>query len=99
MLIASVTIIFYSDRKIYILNYLGKMSYSIYLVHLPIGLTLMNIMAHHFFDTTFGKMFVLLSGVVVTLISSYIIYLLVEKPSKKLSSSIKYKNKKSIWFA
>lgn len=90
MLIAAVAILHYSQYKIYVLNYLGKMSYSIYLVHLPIGLTLMNIMTHSFSNTFSGKIFVLLSGFVVTLISSYIMYLLVEKPSKKLSSSVKY---------
>lgn len=90
MLIAAVAILFYSEYKVYILNYLGKMSYSIYLVHLPIGLTLMNILAHSLFNFPFGKISVILIGIVVTLISSYIMYLLVEKPSKKLSSSIKY---------
>lgn len=91
MLIAAVAILYYGECKVLILNYLGKMSYSIYLVHLPIGLTLMNIMAHSFFDTYLEKVFVLLSGFVATLISSYIMYLLVERPSKKLSASIKYK--------
>lgn len=90
MLIAAVAILYYSESKVLVLNYLGKMSYSIYLVHLPVGLTLMNIMAHRFFGTYSGKIFVLLSGFVATLISSYLMYLLVEKPSKKLSASVKY---------
>lgn len=90
MFIAAASILFFSEHKIRVLNYLGKMSYSIYLVHLPIGLTLMNVMAHKFFGTIYGKCFVLLTGFIATLISSYIMYLLVEKPSKKLSSRIKY---------
>jgi peptidoglycan/LPS O-acetylase OafA/YrhL len=95
MFIAAIAILYYSQFKIYVLNYLGKMSYSIYLVHLPVGLTLMNIMAHRFFDTITGKFFVLISGFAATLIASYVMYRLVERPSKRLSSSIKYQKANS----
>ena len=84
------SVLFFSDLKIKGLNFFGKMSYSIYLIHPLIGASFINILSHSV-NSFIGKIFVIFSGIVITLISSYIMYLIVEKPSKKLSSSINYK--------
>lgn len=83
-------VLFMEQVKIKGLHFAGKFSYSIYLVHPILGASLINILSHHFTSAA-GKFAVILSGIVFTLISSWITYIIVEKPSKKLSSSIKYK--------
>jgi peptidoglycan/LPS O-acetylase OafA/YrhL len=89
-IIPIVFILFFSGLKIKGLNFLGKMSYSIYLIHPLIGASFINILSHSV-NSFIGKVFVMLGGILITLISSYLMYLIVEKPSRKLSSSIKYK--------
>ncbi len=84
-----IAILFFSQKKVPVLHSLGKISYSVYLIHSVIGAAFINIMSHHF-RSGFGKFSVVVGGVVITLISSYVMYWLVEKPSRKLSSSIQY---------
>lgn len=91
MLIPLVSILFFTNYRAPILNFLGKMSYSIYLIHPIIGASVINILSH-IYNGFFSKFVVILIGLLVTLISSYVMYLVVENPSKKLSSSIKYTN-------
>jgi len=91
MLIPVIAILFFANYKIPVLNFFGKMSYSIYLIHPIIGASLINILSHRYTDPL-GKITVILTGTIVTLISSYAMYLLIENPSKKLSASIKYKS-------
>lgn len=85
-----ILILFYSNIKIWGLDFFGKMSYSIYLVHPLIGASLINILSHSI-KSDIGKILVISSGVLLTLISAYVMYRVVEKPSKKLSASITYK--------
>ena len=86
--ITSLIILFYSDKKIIVLNFLGKMSYSIYLIHPIIGAAVINLLSRHV-NTNLQKIGIVSLGLLVTLISSYIMYLIIEVPSKKLSSKIK----------
>jgi len=92
MAIPVIAILFFTNYKIAVFNFFGKMSYSIYLIHPLIGASIINLLSHHYYGT-FSKILVILTGLVVTLISSYIMYLVVENPSKKLSASIKYDNR------
>ncbi|MGZ3899933.1 MAG: acyltransferase family protein [Bacteroidia bacterium] len=85
-----VCILFFRYRKIPFLNYIGNFSYSLYLVHPILGASLINILSHKF-TNPYAKFTVILGGIVFTLLSAWITYILIEKPSKKLSSSIKYK--------
>lgn len=87
-LATALVILFFSDIKIPVLDWLGKMSYSIYLIHPVIGAAVINILSRYV-HTTGMKLLILLAGLIVTFVSSYIMYLLIEKPSKKLSSKIK----------
>ncbi len=83
-------ILFCADIKVFILNFLGKFSYSIYLIHTLIGATFINVLSHNCV-TSFNKFLVILGGLIISLIAAWLTYLIIEKPSKKLSSSIKYK--------
>jgi peptidoglycan/LPS O-acetylase OafA/YrhL len=69
------------------LNIIGNMSYSIYLMHSLSGTALINYLSHTV-DNTFMKLLVVVLGVTFTLITSYIFYRLVEKPSHKISLKI-----------
>jgi len=89
MIIPVLAILFFENHKLQMFNFFGKMSYSIYLIHPLVGASLINILSHHY-NSGFGKLIVILSGVLITLVSSYVMYLIVESPSKKLSASIKY---------
>lgn len=89
MILPVFAVIFYSDLKIRYLNFFGQMSYSIYLIHPIIGATFINIMSHNI-QSSIGKVLLIATGFLITLIGAYLTFILVEKPSKKLSSSIKY---------
>jgi peptidoglycan/LPS O-acetylase OafA/YrhL len=90
MIIPVMAIVFFNQYKIPVLNFFGKMSYSIYIIGGSIGGTFVNILSHQK-TTDLGKFCVIMVGLTITLISSYISYFLIEKPSKKIASSIKYK--------
>jgi peptidoglycan/LPS O-acetylase OafA/YrhL len=87
-------IYFYSDAKVKGLDYLGKMSYSIYLIHPIIGSAFVNYFSHFSTGSVF-KIALVCSGILVTLLSAWVMYVLVERPSKRWSSSIKYRSNPS----
>ncbi|MDF2437021.1 MAG: putative acyltransferase [Bacteroidota bacterium] len=87
-IIAYLTILFMFNYSNRVFAWVGKISYSIYLIHTIVGTTVINILSHHV-HSPIMKMAVVLTGVAVTIFVSYMMYLLVEKPSQKLSSKIK----------
>jgi len=89
MLIPVIAIIFFSNFKIAVLHALGKMSYSIYLCHTMIGSSVINLLSHSI-TSDFGKVGVIILGLISTMISSYFMFRFAEKPSKHYSSQIKY---------
>lgn len=86
--VTSLTILYFPEIKIPVFDTLGKISYSIYLVHPIIGGGFINIATKHV-DTTMQKIGIVLIGFIITIVSSYLMYYFVEKPSKKASSSLK----------
>jgi peptidoglycan/LPS O-acetylase OafA/YrhL len=78
------------QRSITWLAVLGRSSYSVYLIHPFLGATFINVFSHYT-SGSFAKFMVVLGGVVITAGGSYLMYRLVEKPSKKLSSRLRYK--------
>ena len=73
------------------LSFLGKFSYSVYLIHPILGSTFVNVFSHYV-SGGWAKLLLVLGGVVITLAGSYLMYLFIEKPSKKLSSKLRYKS-------
>lgn len=69
------------------LNFIGNMSYSVYLMHSLTGTALVNYLSH-IVTNPFLKILVVIAGILFTLISSYIFYILIEKTSHKLSLKI-----------
>lgn len=70
-------------------NFMGQFSYSFYLFHPVIGGTLINVLSHQY-NTPFEKIMVFAIGFILTVFGSYIMYLLVEKWSRRLSKKIVY---------
>lgn len=89
MLLPVVLILYFSDKEFKIGHFLGKFSYSLYLMHPIIGATFINVISHHV-QHPVGKLLVIIGGVLITVFGSWLVYRLVELPSKKLSSRLKY---------
>lgn len=82
-------IVFFESTKIVILNGIGKFSYSLYLFHSIIGSAFVNVLSHYC-SGGLQKLLIILGGMVISIGSAYLIYLVVEKPSRSWSSSFTY---------
>ena len=79
----------FADRFNLKSSFLGKISFSLYLVHIPVGGRLINILGR--FDDSAWKVWLgLLITTVVTIAAAYIFYLLIEKPSQAFSKRFRY---------
>ena len=88
--LTTITIIhFFKNYSSKIVKFFGDISYSLYLFHPLIGGAFVNILSHTY-RQPWQKPIIILIGVVITIISSYIVYRLVEKPTQTLSKKIKY---------
>ncbi|MDB4273905.1 acyltransferase [Algibacter sp.] len=72
-------------------GFLGKISYSLYLVHGITGSAIINVLSHYFKET-YQKPIVIIIGLFFSILCAYLMYIIIEKPSQKLASSIKYKS-------
>jgi peptidoglycan/LPS O-acetylase OafA/YrhL len=83
-------ILYYSDFQNKILGWIGKVSYSVYLFHTVIGTAVVNLLSHYCVNNL-QRFFVVIIGVATSIIFSKLIYKIIEEPSQKVSSRIKYK--------
>lgn len=74
-------------------NWLGKISYSLYLVHLIIGQALVNFLSHTY-RFSYQKILVILLAYGLSVFAAWLLYKWVELPSKQASSKLKYSSKK-----
>lgn len=86
--LASLLILFWFVRN-NLLLFLGKISYSIYLIHIPVGTRVVNLLSVSPAFHDHGH-WVVLIAVIVTLVVSYGFYRIVERPSIRLSQKIVY---------
>ena len=84
----------FSNFKSKIGSFLGDISYSVYLLHSVVGSAYVNFMSHRF-NEPLGQFFVILSGILITILSAYIYWKLIEKPSQRLAQKIKLKRQKN----
>jgi peptidoglycan/LPS O-acetylase OafA/YrhL len=73
-------------------NFLGKISYSLYLIHGLTGTALINVLSHHFKEP-FQKVIVIVLGVMFSVVVAYLMYLFIEKPAQYKASLIGYNKK------
>ena len=72
-----------------ILVFLGAISYSFYLLHVPIGGRVINLMTR-LEPSGIRDVSAVASALVISIIAAYLMYRFVEKPSKALAAKIQY---------
>lgn len=87
--------IMYFDFSNKISKFLGNISYSLYLVHIPIGGRVINIAETMFANEMVRSIFVFVA-MAISIFAAWIFYKLVEKPSIKLSKRLSYSKKKNL---
>lgn len=90
-LFAIVCINLYNHRN-FISAFFGNISYSLYLLHWPLGHLTLSVIGNKFVgaQTDIAKTGMLILTLGVCLMSSYLLYRLVERPAQQWSSRIKY---------
>lgn len=86
-------IIAFVRTRIRALGFLGMISYSLYLLHVPIGYRAISL-GSRLVKSTDGMIGVLIFAVGLCIVASYILYVFVEKPSQRLASSINFRRLK-----
>ena len=69
---------------------LGDVSYSLYLLHLPIGVSLIGMMSHWIPYSSWFLGLLDAIGLAACVWAAYIMYQFIEKPSQEMSSAIRY---------
>lgn len=91
-IVASATIgfiLWYQHSAGQAVNFVGEISYSLYLIHFPIGIKFINFLNPYFSPANKWVLFIITSFVVTFL--SWLFYKIFEKPFAKLSTKLKYK--------
>jgi peptidoglycan/LPS O-acetylase OafA/YrhL len=75
-----------------LLLFFGQISYSLFLLHIPIGAKVINL-SLRFVHTTPGKLVVLATALAMSIGAAWLLYRYVERPAQKWSSAIRYRKK------
>jgi peptidoglycan/LPS O-acetylase OafA/YrhL len=73
----------------------GDVSYSLYLIHLPIGVSVIGLLSHWLPYSSYFIGVLDVVGVAASTWAAWIMYQFIEKPSQEWSSAIKYVRRKS----
>ncbi|MHA4808312.1 acyltransferase family protein [Flavitalea flava] len=74
-----------------VLDFLGNISYSLYLSHTLIAFAIINL-GIRFTKNMYQKIFFISFAIAGTLLFSYLLYYFVERPAKKWASAIRYRS-------
>lgn len=90
--LAVVVIMFYRWKKSFVSDFFGKISYSLYLLHWPLGHLALSLLGLKFLkaEGDLARTFVILVSLGVCVASAYLLYVLAERPSQRWASRIKY---------
>ncbi len=88
--IAFGSILFFTNFNNKLFQFLGDISYSMYLFHSIIGLVIINYFSHSIQAPLF-KFLLVIVALFASIITSFVVFKCIELPSKKLSSKIKFK--------
>lgn len=93
--LSTVAAIAFLRLKARLLIFLGNISYSLYLLHVPIGGRVINL-SLRMTQTAQGKIAALMIALSLSILAAYLLYRLVEKPARQWSSTIGYRRAKEI---
>jgi peptidoglycan/LPS O-acetylase OafA/YrhL len=82
--------IMYLDFTDRISKFLGNISYSLYLVHIPIGGRMINL-AENFLKTGFQRSVAVFVAMIISVFSAWLFFRFVEKPAMQWSKKLTYK--------
>ncbi len=85
-------ILFYKQPISKVLQLPGKISYSVYLIHFPLGIKFLNLLKPRMNENQHWMLFLLSFALVFTF--GWLLYRLLELPSEKASQKIKYADSK-----
>jgi peptidoglycan/LPS O-acetylase OafA/YrhL len=91
-LITALAIAFVNMRRSGVLGWLGKISYSLYLLHAPIGGRFINL-STRFGDALWVKCAALIAASLASILAAWLLYRLVELPAQRWSAAIGYRKK------
>jgi peptidoglycan/LPS O-acetylase OafA/YrhL len=83
-------LIAYSRFESHAADRVGDISYSLYLLHLPIGVSTIGLLSHFLPFSSYFLGLLDVIGVVASMGAAWVMYQFIEKPSQQLSSSIKF---------
>jgi len=69
--------------------WLGSISYSLYLVHVPVGGRVVNL-GRRYVESQMGEFLLSLLALSVSLVAAYAFYLMIERPSQRLAARLSY---------
>nr|WP_262898178.1 acyltransferase [Niastella soli] len=72
-----------------VLEFLGKISYSLYLLHLITGKALINVLSHKF-SAGYQITIIIIIGYLFSVLSAWVFYKIIENPAQRWSGRIKY---------
>jgi peptidoglycan/LPS O-acetylase OafA/YrhL len=85
----TVAIILIPMRRYKIVNFLAMISYSLYLIHVPVGGRVIN-WSLRFVKTDMERYWIIVLALAVCIITAYLFYILIEKWTTNISKKIKY---------
>jgi peptidoglycan/LPS O-acetylase OafA/YrhL len=91
-LAAVAVILAYPERKTVISGFLARISYSLYLLHWPIGHYTLSVIGMKYMraESDAARTFVLFLALAVCLAAAYLLYVLVERPAQRWSKRFRY---------
>jgi peptidoglycan/LPS O-acetylase OafA/YrhL len=92
--VASTCAIVFVKASNRVLLFLGSISYSLYLIHVPIGGRIVNL-GSRFAHSMAAIVVVFVIGLISSVAAAYLLYRFVEKPAQGWSSRIKYRRQKT----
>jgi peptidoglycan/LPS O-acetylase OafA/YrhL len=89
---AAVCAILFLEMRYPVFNFLGKISYSLYLIHSPVGRRALNVFIRLLGAGSLGpKLIAIALATLVSVASAYALYRLVELPAQRWSSGLRYR--------
>jgi len=85
----TIAIILIPMRRYKVISFLATISYSLYLIHVPIGGRVIN-WSLRFVKTDVQRYWIIILALAICLITAYLFYILIEKWTTNISKKIKY---------